>query len=66
MKNDDTRKRRKPQSVPIQFLQSDMGAAAAGMLNDWKTDSLRIGALGDGPRRPHNGRRGTSPYCGDG
>jgi hypothetical protein len=35
-------------------------------LNDWKTDSLRIGALGERPRRPHSGRRGTSAQCGDG
>lgn len=66
MKNDDAGKRRGFQSIPVRFIQSDVVAAAAGMLNDWKTDSLRIGALGGGPRRPRSGRRGTNPECGEG
>ena len=66
MKNEDAGKGREPGSVPVHFVKSDIVAAAAGMLNDWKTDSLRIGALGEGPRRPRRGRRGSSPSCGEG
>lgn len=67
MNNDDPKKDETAQSVPIKFVESDIIAAAiAGMLNDWKTDSFRIGALGERPRRPHSGRRGTSAQCGEG
>jgi len=67
MQNDGPKKDEGPESVPIKFIESDIIAAAiAGMLNDWKTDSLRIGALGERPRRPHSGRRGTGAQCGDG
>lgn len=66
MKNDNAKKSQWPQSIPVKFISSDVVAAAAGMLNDWKTDSLRFGALGEGPRRPRRGRRGTNPGCGDG
>ena len=67
MKNDDTGKWQKPRSIPVRCIQSDVVAAAmAGMLNDWKTDSLRISALGEPPRRPRRGRRGASPSCGEG
>ena len=67
MNNDDPKGNDEAQSVPIRFIESDIIAAAiAGQLNDWKTDSLRIGALGERPRRPHSGRRGTSAQCGDG
>jgi hypothetical protein len=67
MKNDDTGKGQGPQSIPIHFVQPDLIAVAmAGMLNDWKTDSVRFGALGEHPRRPRKGRRGTSPQCGEG
>jgi len=59
MKHRNPGKSHGPQSVPVRFIQSDMVAAAAGMLNDWKTDSLRIGALGEGLRRSRRGRRGT-------
>jgi len=66
VKNDDPGKYQEPQSIPIEFIQPGVIAAAmAGMLNDWKTDSLRIGALGERPRRPHSGRRGTSASCGE-
>jgi hypothetical protein len=64
MKKRDPGKIRESQSA--RFIQSDLVAAAAGMLNDWKTDSLRFGALGEGLRRPRGGRRGTSPSCGEG
>ena len=67
MNNDDPKGNDEAQWVPIKFIESDIIAAAiAGQLNDWKTDSLRIGALGERPRRPHSGRRGTSAQCGDG
>jgi hypothetical protein len=66
MKNRDTGKNQRPQSVPVRFIKSDLVAAAAGMLNDWKTDSLRIAGLGEGPRRPRRGRWGTSTECGEG
>ena len=66
MKDRDIGKKQGRQSVPVRFIQSDIVAAAAGMLNDWKTDSLRIGALGERPRRPRNGRRGAGPSCGEG
>lgn len=67
MKDDDTGKDQGPRSIPIEFVQTDLIAAAmAGTLNDWKTDSLRFGALGEGPRRPRKGRRGTSPEGGHG
>jgi hypothetical protein len=67
MKNDDSGEPHEPRSIPIEFIQNEVIAAAiAGMLNDWKTDSLRIGALGEGPRRPSDGRRGASPQCGEG
>ena len=67
MKNDDNGKGQGPQSIPIEFIKSDLIAVAmAGMLNDWKTESLRFGALGEQPRRPQNGRRGTGPECGEG
>jgi len=66
MKNDDTGKWQKPRLIPVRCIQPDVVAAAmAGMLNDWKTDSLRFGALGEHPRRPYSGRRGTSSNCGD-
>ena len=66
MKNDETGKRQAPQSIPVRFIESDVIAAAmAGMLNDWKTDSLRIGALGERLRRPGNGRRGSGPERGE-
>ena len=67
MKKNETGKGQGPKSIPIEFVHSDLIAAAmAGMLNDWKTDSLRFGALGEGPRRPRNGRRGTGAQGGEG
>lgn len=66
MKKHNHGKHQLPLAVPIRFVRSDIVAAAAGMLNDWKTDSLRIGALGEHSRRPLRGRRGSSPQCGDG
>jgi len=67
MINDDSGEPHEPRSIPIKFIESEVIAAAiAGMLNDWKTDSLRIGALGENPRRPSDGRRGAGPQCGDG
>jgi hypothetical protein len=66
MKNDETGKWQKPPSIPVKCIQSELIAAAkAGMLNDWKTDSLRFGALGEHPRRPQSGRRGASPPYGE-
>lgn len=66
MKKDNKGRQQWPRAVPLRFVKSDIVAAAAGMLNDWKTDSLRISALGEHPRRPRRGRRGSSPNCGEG
>ena len=65
MKNRDTGKSQRLQVVPVRLVDSDIVAAQAGMLNDWKTDSLRIGALGEGLRRPRRGRREDGPQCGE-
>ena len=65
MKNDETGKRQKPESVPIRIQSDLIVAAMAGMLNDWKTDSLRFGSLGERPRILPNRRRGSGPECGE-
>jgi len=62
VKDDDNAKRKTPQSIPVEFgLPEAIAAAMAGTLNDWRSDSLLMRALGEGARRPR-GRRATGPF----
>jgi hypothetical protein len=62
MNEDNEGKRKKPRSIPVEFgLPEAIAAAMAGALNDWRTDSFLISALGEGARRPRRGRRAAGP-----
>jgi hypothetical protein len=66
MNEDDDAKEKVPQSIPVEFgLPEAIAAAMAGTLNDWRSDSLLMRALGEGARRP-SGRRAAGPFGGEG
>jgi hypothetical protein len=63
MKNHQKGKVRK---IPIEFgLSGPIAMAMAGTLNDWKSDSVLMSALGEHAGCPHSGRRGAEPSCGE-
>jgi hypothetical protein len=63
MNDDENAKGKVPQRIPVEFgLPDAIAAAMAGALNDWRSDSLLMRALGEGARRPRRGRRATGPF----
>ena len=65
MNDDENGKREVPKKIPVEFgLPEAIAAALAGTLNDWRSDSLLMSALGEQPRRPRRGRRATGS-CGE-
>jgi len=65
MNDDDNAKGKVPRSIPVEFgLPEAIAAAMAGTLNDWRSDSLLMSALGEQARRPRRGRRATGS-CGE-